>query len=98
MSYRLAVVVSHPIQYYAPWFAHLAAEPDLTLHVFHLWDFGTHQRFDPGFGQTLQWDVPLLEGYPSSFVANVARSPGTHHFFGLNNPITSLDPLGSVPR
>ena len=86
MSYRLAVVVSHPIQYYAPWFAQLAAEPDLTLHVFHLWDFGTHQRFDPGFGQTLQWDVPLLEGYPSSFVANVARSPGTHHFLGLNNP------------
>ena len=86
MNTRLAVVVSHPIQYYAPWFVHLASQSDLTIHVFHLWDFGVQQRFDPGFQQVLQWDVPLLEGYPHSFVPNVARSPGTNHFAGLNNP------------
>ncbi len=83
---RLAVVVSHPIQYYAPWFAQLAACPELELMVFHLWDFGVEARHDPGFGQSLQWDLPLLEGYLSRFVANVSTDPGTHHPGGLDNP------------
>lgn len=85
-SWRLAVVVSHPIQYYAPWFAQLAATPELQLMVFHLWDFGVAERHDPGFGQHLRWDLPLLEGYPSRFVPNVSADPGTHHFSGLDNP------------
>ncbi|MCP9849792.1 glycosyltransferase family 4 protein [Cyanobium sp. Morenito 9A2] len=83
---RLAIVVSHPIQYYAPWFAWLAAEPDLAIEVFHLWDFGVERRHDHGFGRALQWDLNLLEGYPSRFVANAAADPGTHHFGGLHNP------------
>lgn len=83
---RLAVVVSHPIQYYAPWFAFLAANPDLTLQVFHLWDFGVAERHDRGFGQSVCWDLPLLSGYPSTLVPNRARDPGTHHFGGLHNP------------
>lgn len=83
---RLAVVVSHPIQYYAPWFAQLAAAPDLELMVFHLWDFGIARRLDRGFGQPLRWDLPLLAGYPSRLLPNRARDPGTHHFGGLHNP------------
>ena len=83
---RLAVVVSHPIQYYAPWFRLLAREPGIALKVFHLWDFGVVPRSDRGFGHTLVWDVPLLEGYEHCFVANRAADPGTHHFAGLHNP------------
>jgi glycosyltransferase involved in cell wall biosynthesis len=83
---RLAVVISHPIQYYAPWFQDLAQEPGLLLRVFYLWDFGVSRQRDRGFGQSLQWDVPLLEGYAHTFVANVARDPGTHHVAGLDNP------------
>ncbi len=83
---RLAIVVSHPIQYYAPWFRHLAQQPDLEVRVFHLWDFGVTAQVDRGFGQTVQWDIPLLDGYPSEFVPNVSRDPGTHHFRGLDNP------------
>ena len=86
MSTRLAVVVSHPIQYYAPWFAELAQQPQLELMVFHLWDFGVTRQLDRGFGQPLQWDVPLLQGYPHTFVANASSDPGTHHFGGLHNP------------
>lgn len=86
MSTRLAVVVSHPIQYYAPWFAELHRTPGLALMVFHLWDFGVEMRLDRGFGQPLQWDLPLLEGYPSCLVPNRSRDPGTHHPGGLDNP------------
>lgn len=86
MTTRLAVVVSHPIQYYAPWFAQLAASEGLELMVFHLWDFGVEQRLDRGFGQSIQWDLPLLDGYPNCFVTNLSSDPGTHHFGGLHNP------------
>ena len=83
---RLAVVISHPIQYYAPWFRQLAQQPGLLLQVFYLWDFGVSPQRDRGFGQELQWDVPLLEGYAHTFVANRSGDPGTHHFAGLHNP------------
>ena len=83
---RLAVVVSHPIQYYAPWFSYLESVRDLRLQVFYLWDFGIEYKHDLGFGQNLLWDVPLLDGYASKQVLNEALDPGTHHFGGLNNP------------
>lgn len=83
---RLAVVLSHPTQYYSPWFRWLQAHTSLTLHVFYLWDFGVVERCDPGFGRMLQWDLPLLEGYTSTEVPNRAADPGSHHFGGLHNP------------
>jgi glycosyltransferase involved in cell wall biosynthesis len=83
---RLGVVTTHPIQYYAPWFRHLAQRPELSVRVFYLWDFGVVDREDKGFGRTIRWDVPLLEGYASEFVPNVSSRPGTDHFRGIDNP------------
>jgi glycosyltransferase involved in cell wall biosynthesis len=82
----LAIVTSHPIQYNAPWFRYLAARSDLRVRVFYLWDYGIKPRFDPGFQQTIQWDIPLLAGYQYSFVPNKSRRPGTNEFMGLWNP------------
>src|SRR3712207_6254884 len=83
---RLAVISSHPIQYYAPWFKHLAQDAELSLRVFYLWDFGVTEQVDAGFKQPVRWDVPLLEGYDYEFVPNISRRPGTNHFWGLQNP------------
>jgi glycosyltransferase involved in cell wall biosynthesis len=83
---RLAVVTTHPIQYYAPWFRDLAARPELDVRVFYLWDFGVTEREDKGFGRSIRWDVPLLDGYASEFVPNVSSAPGTGHFRGIDNP------------
>jgi glycosyltransferase involved in cell wall biosynthesis len=83
---RLAIVTTHPIQYYAPWFRHLADRPGLDVRVYYLWDFGVSDQLDRGFGQTLRWDVPLLEGYDHEIVPNRSRDPGTHHFRGIDNP------------
>jgi glycosyltransferase involved in cell wall biosynthesis len=83
---RLAIVVSHPIQYYSPWFRDLAAQSDLRIKVFYLWDFGVTEKRDPTFGTSFKWDVPLMDGYESTFVPNVSKDPGTHHFTGLDNP------------
>lgn len=83
---RLAIVLSHPVQYYSPWFRWLRTHTALEFRVFYLWEFGVTPQRDPQFGTTFQWDVDLLAGYDSEFVPNVARDPGTHHFGGLDNP------------
>jgi glycosyltransferase involved in cell wall biosynthesis len=84
---RLAVVLSHPTQYYSPWFRWMAENAPLALRVFYLWNFGVTHRRDPHFGTVLRWDVDLLSGYDHEFVPNIARDPGTHHFRGLRNPL-----------
>ena len=83
---RLAVITTHPIQYYAPWFRYLISETLLQLKVFYLWDFGVTRQQDAGFRQPIQWDIPLLAGYEYEFVPNSSTDPGTHHFWGLHNP------------
>ena len=83
---RLAVVLSHPTQYYSPWFRWLQANTALQVRVFYLWQFGVTAQPDPGFQTTIKWDVDLLSGYDHEFVPNAARSPGTGHFWGLRNP------------
>lgn len=81
---KLAIIASHPIQYYAPWFRYLAQE--LDLRVFYLWDVGAQHTIDPGFRQAIEWDIPLLDGYDYEFVANTSDRPNTNHFWGLQNP------------
>ncbi|GAA4854114.1 glycosyltransferase family 4 protein [Luteimonas vadosa] len=93
---RLAVVISHPTQYYAPWFKYLAQEGAVELKVYYLWDFGVQNRFDPDFGHSLVWDVPLLEGYSWVMVPNRSAYPGTDAFSGLDNP-QLLDLLADDP-
>lgn len=60
---RLVVLVSHPIQYYAPLFRELAARGHIDLHVVYLSDAGAVAHMDEGFQQSVSWDIPLLEGY-----------------------------------
>ncbi len=83
---RLAIVLSHPVQYYSPWFRWMAARSSINLRVFYLWNAGVERTRDPQFGKTFAWDVDLLSGYEHEFVPNTARRPGTDHFAGLRNP------------
>ncbi|MBD2491096.1 glycosyltransferase family 4 protein [Aulosira sp. FACHB-615] len=85
-KYKLSIITSHPIQYYAPWFRHLNNHSDVQIKVFYLWDFGVTKKLDAGFKQVLQWDIPLLDGYEYEFVPNVSKQPGVRHFWGLQNP------------
>lgn len=83
----MAIVTTHPVQYNAPLFALLAKEPLLEVKVFYTWSqVQQGNKFDPGFGKVIEWDIPLLDGYDYSFVQNRSTSPGTHHFKGIVNP------------
>ena len=98
MAMRLAIVATHPIQYYAPLFRRLAARADMAVHVFYGWEgSASAPAMDRGFGHAIQWDIPLLEGYPFTVLANVSSDPGTHHYRGivcpeLNERLTAWKP------
>ncbi len=83
---RLAIVVSHPIQYYVPLYRKLATREDLDLKVFFTWHAATGAQRDYGFKREFKWDIPLTEGYDYELVPNISSSPGTHRFWGLRNP------------
>ncbi len=83
---RLAIIISHPIQYYVPLYQRIAKREDVVLKVFFTWHAGEGAVEDPGFKQAIAWDVPLTEGYEFERVPNISSDPGTHHFWGLRNP------------
>lgn len=83
---RLAILSTHPIQYYAPLFRAVAQGDALDVHVFYEWEGAAGGAHDPGFDADVTWDIPLLEGYPHTFMRNSSSDPGTHHFRGIVNP------------
>ena len=92
---RLAIITTHPIQYYAPLFKRLAH--GCVLKVFYTWGEESISKYDPGFKKTIKWDIPLLDGYDYEFLRNTSNNPGTHRFNGIINPeainrITDFNP------
>ena len=83
--YKIAVVISHPIQYFVPLFRRLAEEPKIDCTVLYNSLMGAQKYADPGFGLEIKWDIPLLEGYHYRVLpAYFPRS--TSNFFGRTSP------------
>lgn len=83
---KLAIISSHPIQYNAPMFALLSKSDIIEPKVFYTWSQSQQELFDKDFGKTIQWDIPLLDGYEYEFVENVSTDPGPHNGKGIDCP------------
>jgi len=83
---KLAILTTHPIQYYAPVFRMLTERRNIKIKVFYSWGENSLKKYDPGFGRVIEWDIPLLEGYEYEFLENSSKRPGSHHFRGIINP------------
>jgi len=85
---RLTIVQTHPVQYNAPWFRHIAANcPELELTVV----YAARPRPDQqgtGFDQPFEWDTPLLDGYAWQLVREGKDGDdfATGRFRGLDVP------------
>jgi glycosyltransferase involved in cell wall biosynthesis len=97
MKTKLAIVCTHPIQYYSPWFRFLAEqaprlrlrdeEPtEFSFEVFYAHRQTAKGQAEAGFGVEFEWDVPVLEGYPYRFLKNVSKRPGLEWFGGCDCP------------
>lgn len=90
---KLAIITTHPIQYNAPLFEKLATRGKIDIRVFYTWGESVLQnKYDPGFGKVIEWDIPLLKGYAYEFLENTAADKGSHHFNGIVNP----DMIGAI--
>jgi glycosyltransferase involved in cell wall biosynthesis len=81
--YRVLAVCAHPVQYMSPMLRRMAQHPQLDLKVAYCSLRGATAGHDPEFNATMQWDVPLLDGYDWVEVPN--RGSGSEGFFGLHN-------------
>ena len=72
-KYRVAYLVTHPIQYQAPLLRLISAQRDIDLTVFFQSDISLGAYDDEGFGRTVKWDVPLVDGYRHEFLPGLWR-------------------------
>ncbi|MEH2301971.1 MAG: glycosyltransferase family 4 protein [Nostoc sp.] len=70
MLIKLAILLTHPVQYFAPVFRELAQQPNLQLKVFFGCNHGVIPREDPNFGVVFQWDCQPTEGFENEFLSD----------------------------
>lgn len=90
---RVLAVASHPIQYQAPWFRALAAEPGMDFSVLFI-EQPDAKAQGRGFGVAFSWDIPLLDGYRWQVAEGVAGAGVLQGFFGAR----LTDPAGLLMR
>lgn len=81
---RLAILASHPVQYYAPLFRELARRCEVRVFYAHV--ATPDNQAAAGFGTAFQWDVDLTSGYQHTVLRNIAKQPGTDRFSGCDTP------------
>jgi glycosyltransferase involved in cell wall biosynthesis len=82
---RLAVIVSHPIQHFVPYYRAIAADPAFDLCVFYCSRIGLESYFDHQMNSQIKWGMDMLGGYQSRFL-DEAPQIVTTGFFALDNP------------
>jgi len=69
---RLAVLITHPVQYFQPVFAALACNPNLDVLVVFGCDHGIRVSHDPDFGVDFAWDCSPTQGFSHAFVSDAS--------------------------
>lgn len=82
--FRVLAIASHPVQYMSPIFRRMANHRRLDLLVAYCSLQGVRPAHDSEFNTSVQWDIPLLDGYEWVEVPN--RGFGKTSFFRLLNP------------
>lgn len=82
--YRVLYVLSHPVQYFSPVLRLMAQHPRLDITAAYCRLNGAKAGHDPEFDATIQWDIPLLDGFSWLEVPN--KGTDSEGFWGLYNP------------
>ena len=83
---KIAVVNSHPIQYFAPLYAYLSRSEQIEVTAIYCSDISLRGGTDPGFKREVKWDVDLLSGYRPVFLGARAKVRVPRGFFSLICP------------
>jgi len=83
--YRIASIVSHPIQYQVPLYQKIKHESRMDLNVYFCSDFCMREGYCKEFKTTFKWDTLNLEGISHKFLRNYSPFPSTQTKLGLLN-------------
>ena len=70
---RFALVVSHPIQHFTPFYRALAQSEGIALKVFFCCRVGLEPYFDREMNTEIAWNMDLLSGYDHMFLPEAAE-------------------------
>lgn len=82
---HLLVFVGNPTQYHSPIFRGLSAALDGSIEVLYGDAIGAEPFYSEELASTIEWDVPILEGFPYKIFKNNASS-SSKGFWSRNNP------------
>lgn len=82
---RVAHLASHPVQYFAPLYRELARRPEISHTVYYFSDATSRRFHDKEFGQEIEWDVPMVDGYDARFVPSARKRKIQQGFFQIPN-------------
>ncbi|MDB5679120.1 glycosyltransferase family 4 protein [Sphingomonas bacterium] len=71
MKTRLAIVVTHPIQHFVPFYRAIAADPDIELRVLFGAPIGVESYYDEEMQTQISWNMDMLGGYSHEFLGEV---------------------------
>lgn len=83
---RITAIMTHPIQYYSPWFREIHANwPQVELTVVYVMIPNARQQ-GVGFGKEFEWDVSPLGGYDYVTIRDAKPRDSIHseRFFGMD--------------
>lgn len=89
-SKKLTIIVSHPIQHFAPFYRALAAHPKIDLTVIYASKIGTKPYFDKDMNTEISWNMDLLGGYEHIFLPE-AGDINSSAPLAVNNPSISAE-------
>ena len=82
---QLLVFVGNPTQYHSPIFRGLSEILNGAMEVMYGDEIGAKPFYSEELASTIEWDVPILEGFPYKIFDN--RAPETlKGFWSRNNP------------
>jgi glycosyltransferase involved in cell wall biosynthesis len=81
---KLAIFMSHPIQYQVSLLRKLARNTEFKTHVYFFWGFGVNATYEADFQREIKWDIPVLEGYQYSFLRNYSLRPSANFWGEIN--------------
>ena len=76
MKKRLAVLVTHPIQYFQPVFQELSKNSEVDTRVFFGCKAGANEYYDEEFEKFISWNSSPTSGFESQFITNGANISG----------------------
>ncbi|MEP7006777.1 MAG: glycosyltransferase family 4 protein [Sphingomonas bacterium] len=70
---RLAIVITHPVQHFVPFYRALAARPDIALHVLFGAPIGVKPYYDEEMQSRISWNMDMLGGYSHEFLGEAGE-------------------------